>query len=45
MFITFIMVELFIAPEPVLAPFLLKHRVPVLVGMNNFLVRDHADSS
>lgn len=36
--VAFTLVELLIAPEPVLAPFLLKQRVPVLVGMSNFLV-------
>ncbi|KIJ25279.1 hypothetical protein M422DRAFT_237141 [Sphaerobolus stellatus SS14] len=38
MFIMFVIAELFVAPEPVLAPFLLKQRVPVLVGMSNFMV-------
>ncbi|KAF9060230.1 MFS general substrate transporter [Rhodocollybia butyracea] len=37
-FILFVLVELYVAPEPVLAPFLLKQRIPVLVGMSNFLV-------
>ncbi|KAG0701578.1 major facilitator superfamily domain-containing protein [Suillus ampliporus] len=37
-FIVFILIELLVAPEPVLAPFLLKQKVPVLVGVNNFLV-------
>ncbi|KAF5351470.1 hypothetical protein D9757_012871 [Collybiopsis confluens] len=37
-FITFIYVELWVAPEPVLAPFLLKQKIPVLVGTSNFLV-------
>ena len=27
-----------IAPEPILAPFLLKEKIPVLVGISNFLV-------
>jgi len=36
--VTFFIVELRIAPEPVLAPFLLKQRIPVLVGTSNFLV-------
>ena len=36
--ILFIWVELYIAPEPVLAPFLLKQKIPVLVGISNFLV-------
>ncbi|KAK0455266.1 vacuolar amino acid permease [Desarmillaria tabescens] len=37
-FIAFIIVELRVAREPVLAPFLLKQRIPVLVGCSNFLV-------
>lgn len=37
-FVLFVIFELFIAPEPVLAPFLLKMRVPVLIGMSNLLV-------
>ncbi|ESK89112.1 vacuolar amino acid permease [Moniliophthora roreri MCA 2997] len=37
-FVVFVLVELYVAPEPVLAPFLLKGRIPVLVGMSNFLV-------
>ncbi|KZV90612.1 MFS general substrate transporter [Exidia glandulosa HHB12029] len=37
-FIAFVLVELYVAPAPVLAPFLLKLRIPVLVGMSNFLV-------
>ncbi|KAG8217158.1 major facilitator superfamily domain-containing protein [Butyriboletus roseoflavus] len=37
-FVAFLVVELLVAPEPVLAPFLLKQRVPVLVGASNFLV-------
>ncbi|KAG9318007.1 major facilitator superfamily domain-containing protein [Chiua virens] len=37
-FVIFILVELLVAPEPVLAPSLLKQRVPVLVGTSNFLV-------
>ena len=36
--IAFVLVELFIAPEPVLAPFLLKQKIPVLVGLSNYLV-------
>lgn len=36
--ILFILVELYIAPEPVLAPFLLQQKIPVLVGISNFLV-------
>lgn len=38
LFIAFLLVELLVAPEPVLAPFLLKQKTPVLVGMSNFLV-------
>ncbi|KAH9923694.1 MFS general substrate transporter [Epithele typhae] len=37
-FVTFVVFELCIAPEPMLAPFLLRQRVPVLVGFSNFLV-------
>ncbi|KIP03380.1 hypothetical protein PHLGIDRAFT_121639 [Phlebiopsis gigantea 11061_1 CR5-6] len=36
--VTFVYVELFVAPEPVLAPFLLTQKIPVLVGISNFLV-------
>ncbi|KAF9494438.1 MFS general substrate transporter [Pleurotus eryngii] len=36
--VLFLVVELFIAPEPVLAPSLLRQKIPVLVGMSNFLV-------
>ena len=32
------LVELYVAKEPVLAPFLLKKKVPVLTGISNFLV-------
>ncbi|KAI0628852.1 vacuolar amino acid permease [Trametes polyzona] len=34
----FVYVELRIAPEPILAPFLLRQKIPVLVGVSNFLV-------
>lgn len=34
----FVWVELYVAPEPVLAPFLLQQKIPVLVGISNFLV-------
>ena len=34
----FVVVELKVAPEPMLAPFLLKQKIPVLVGISNFLV-------
>ncbi len=34
----FVFVELKVAPEPILAPFLLKEKIPVLVGISNFLV-------
>jgi hypothetical protein len=37
-FSSFVYVELRIAPEPVLAPFLLKQKIPVLIGIQNFLV-------
>lgn len=36
--LTFIMVEIFVSVEPVMTPFLLKQRIPVLVGCSNFLV-------
>ncbi|KAF8061811.1 vacuolar amino acid permease [Lyophyllum atratum] len=36
--VAFLLVELFLAPEPVLAPYLLKQKIPVLVGTSNFLV-------
>ncbi|KAG6827313.1 hypothetical protein H0H92_012361 [Tricholoma furcatifolium] len=36
--IVFLLVELYIAEEPVLAPSLLKQKIPVLVGCSNFLV-------
>ncbi|KAG9003578.1 hypothetical protein FRB93_010996 [Tulasnella sp. JGI-2019a] len=38
LFTAFTLVELLFAKEPVLAPFLLKQRVPVLVGISNMLV-------
>lgn len=34
----FVLLEFFVAPEPVLAPHLLKQKIPVLIGMSNFLV-------
>lgn len=37
-FILFVLIELLITPEPVLAPFLLRQKVPVLIGCQNFLV-------
>ena len=37
-FVLFVWIELKIAPEPVLPPFLLKQKIPVLVGISNFLV-------
>ncbi|EGN96457.1 hypothetical protein SERLA73DRAFT_186194 [Serpula lacrymans var. lacrymans S7.3] len=37
-FLLFVIFELLIAPEPVLAPFLLRQKIPVLVGISNFLV-------
>ncbi len=36
--LVFVYVELRIAPEPILAPFLLAEKIPVLVGVSNFLV-------
>lgn len=38
LFIAFVIIELYIAPEPVLAPFLLKKKIPVLVATSSFLV-------
>jgi len=37
-FLLFLVIELKLAIEPVMAPFLLKQKIPVLVGMSNFLV-------
>ena len=37
-FLLFLVIELKFAIEPVLTPFLLKQKVPVLVGASNFLV-------
>ncbi|KAG1731182.1 major facilitator superfamily domain-containing protein [Suillus paluster] len=37
-FIVFILVELLVAPEPMMAPSLLKQKVPVLLGASNVLV-------
>ncbi|KAF7295796.1 Vacuolar amino acid permease [Mycena chlorophos] len=37
-FLAFLVVEIFVAPEPVMAPALLKQKVPVLVSASNFLV-------
>ncbi|KAJ7169257.1 MFS general substrate transporter [Mycena crocata] len=37
-FLAFLVVEIYIAPEPVMAPFLLKQRIPVLISASNFLV-------
>ncbi|KAH9890458.1 vacuolar amino acid permease [Cubamyces lactineus] len=34
----FVYVELRVAPEPILAPFLLREKIPVLIGISNFLV-------
>ncbi|KAG2131250.1 major facilitator superfamily domain-containing protein [Suillus bovinus] len=36
--VVFIWVELLVTPEPIMAPFLFKHKIPVLVSANNFLV-------
>ena len=36
--VVFVLVELLVAPEPVLAPFLLRRKAPVLIGVSNFLV-------
>ena len=37
-FIAFLIVEIYVAPEPVMAPALLRQKVPVLVSASNFLV-------
>ncbi|KAG6916409.1 hypothetical protein DXG01_006937 [Tephrocybe rancida] len=37
-FIAFLLVELYVAQEPMLAPAFLKQKIPVLVGISNFLV-------
>jgi len=37
-FVSFVSFELLIAPEPVLAPGLLRQKIPVLIGIQNFLV-------
>ncbi|KLO19602.1 MFS general substrate transporter [Schizopora paradoxa] len=37
-FVGFVLFELLIAPEPVLAPGLLREKIPVLIGIQNFLV-------
>ncbi|TFK24624.1 MFS general substrate transporter [Coprinopsis marcescibilis] len=37
-FVLFVVIEIYVAPEPVLAPYLLKQKIPVLVGISNFLV-------
>ncbi|KAJ7830013.1 major facilitator superfamily domain-containing protein [Mycena olivaceomarginata] len=37
-FIAFLWVEIFVAPEPVMAPAMLRQRIPVLVSISNFLV-------
>ncbi|KAJ7119169.1 vacuolar amino acid permease [Mycena epipterygia] len=37
-FFSFLVVEIFIAPEPVMAPSMLRQKIPVLVSASNFLV-------
>ncbi|KAG1731216.1 major facilitator superfamily domain-containing protein [Suillus paluster] len=37
-FVVFILVELLVAPEPMMAPSLLKQKVPILIGASNVLV-------
>ncbi|KAJ7500461.1 major facilitator superfamily domain-containing protein [Mycena galericulata] len=37
-FFAFFVVEIYIAPEPVMAPFMLRQKIPVLVSASNFLV-------
>ncbi|KAJ3569641.1 hypothetical protein NP233_g4918 [Leucocoprinus birnbaumii] len=36
--IAFLVMELYIAPEPILVPYLLKQKIPMLSGASNFLV-------
>lgn len=36
--VMFVFVEIFISVEPILAPYLLKQKIPLLVGASNFLV-------
>ena len=38
LFVVFVLVELLVAPEPVLAPFLVRQKVPVIIGISSFLV-------
>ncbi|KAJ7490869.1 major facilitator superfamily domain-containing protein [Mycena latifolia] len=37
-FLGFLVVEIFVAPEPVMAPSMLRQKIPVLVSASNFLV-------
>ncbi|KAJ6548100.1 MFS general substrate transporter [Mycena vulgaris] len=37
-FVAFLGVEIFVAPEPVMAPSMLRQKIPVLVSASNFLV-------
>ncbi|KAJ7753413.1 vacuolar amino acid permease [Mycena maculata] len=37
-FFGFLVVEIYIAPEPVMAPFLLHQKIPMLISASNFLV-------
>lgn len=36
--IAFTIIELFLSPEPILAPYLLRQKIPLLSGASNFLV-------
>jgi len=36
--VTFLIIELFLSPEPILAPYLLRQKIPLLSGASNFLV-------
>ena len=36
--ILFVLIELYVAPEPIMAPFLLVQKDPVLISTSNFLV-------
>jgi len=36
--VAFLIIELFLSPEPILAPYLLRQKIPLLSGASNFLV-------
>ena len=37
-FVTFVVLELLVVPAPILAPFLLRRRIPILVSTSNLLI-------